>query len=270
MNPLRGTAGQGASGALLEVVVRHERDVPGADEGGADRLHLEDADGLSPAPALVSAVCRESEVPVRVRLRLSDSMTTTGGEMARLVGLVESYRAAGAEGVVLGFLDDDLEIDRELCTHLAEALGGLPWTLADVVDATLEPDRTWRRLRGLPGLDTVGTAGSPRGMDEGLDDLLALLREGLGDPRLVLAGDGVRPEHVPWLARAGVRQFQVATQVRPGGSWDKAYVDPGLVRSWRLLLDDAVAAAEGATPTGRADGRPDVAPDAAQPWRDLA
>ena len=44
------------------------------------------------------------------------------------------------------------------------------------------------------------------------------------------------------LVRAGVRQFHVGRSVRPGGSW-KAYVDARHVRSWRLLLDDAVAAA---------------------------
>ena len=59
--------------ALLEVVVLHERDVPGADEGGADRLHVVagvEAGGTSPEPGLVSGICRETDVPVRVMLRL--------------------------------------------------------------------------------------------------------------------------------------------------------------------------------------------------------
>jgi hypothetical protein len=32
--------------------------------------------------------------------------------------------------------------------------------------------------------------------------------------------------------------------VRPGGSWTKSYVDAAHVRSWRMLLDDAVEHAE--------------------------
>jgi copper homeostasis protein len=48
---------------------------------------------------------------------------------------------------------------------------------------------------------------------------------------------------VPWFVRVGVRTFQVGPQVRPGGS-EKAYVDAAHVRSWRLLLDDAVMRAE--------------------------
>ena len=54
-----------------------------------------------------------------------------------------------------------------------------------------------------------------------------------------MAGGGLQPEHVPWLARAGVRAFQVGAAVRPLGS-AKAYVDADLVRTWRTLIDEAV------------------------------
>jgi copper homeostasis protein len=43
---------------------------------------------------------------------------------------------------------------------------------------------------------------------------------------------------VPWLARAGVRAFQIGAAARPLGS-AKAYVDPDLVRTWRTLIDHA-------------------------------
>jgi copper homeostasis protein len=36
-----------------------------------------------------------------------------------------------------------------------------------------------------------------------------------------------------------VRQFHLGRQARPGASY-KAYVDAGHVRSWRLLVDDAL------------------------------
>ena len=92
-----------------------------------------------------------------------------------------------------------------------------------------------RRLRTLPGLDAVCSAGSPRGLEVGYDDLLALAQS---DPEIadrLMPGNGLVAEQVPWLVRAGVHQFHVDDQVRPGGS-AKAYVDAALVRSWRLLL----------------------------------
>jgi copper homeostasis protein len=229
--------------ALLEVVVLHPRDVPGADEGGADRLLLlvdPETGGRSPEPAAVSALCRETDIPVRVMLRLNDTFTTTGGELARLVGLAEDYLATGADGLAFGFLDSDTEIDVEVCGHLAERLPGVPWTFHRAFDAALSTDRAWRRVRTLPGLDAVLSAGSARGLDTGHDELTDRAAADADVARLLMAGGGLRGEHVPWLVRAGVRQFQVASSVRPGGSWSKAYVDAGHVRAWRMLLDDAV------------------------------
>jgi copper homeostasis protein len=236
--------------ALLEVVVLHPRDAPGADEGGADRLFLVDdveSGGRSPEPALVSTLCRETDVPVRVMLRLNDSYTTTGGELARLVGLAEDYLTVGAEGVAFGFLDADTEVDTEVCGHLGERLDGVPWTFHRAFDAALSTDRAWRQVRRLPGLDAVLSAGSPRGMDTGCDELTDRAAADPEVARLLLAGGGLRGEHVPWLVRAGVRQFQVGSSVRPGGSWAKAYVDPAHVRAWRMLLDDAVDHVRGGT-----------------------
>jgi copper homeostasis protein len=235
-------------GALLEVVVLHPRDVAGAVDGGADRVtvvgHAEGQEpgpvGTSPEPALVAAVCKESDAPVRPVLRLNDGFSTTGGEVSRLVGLAEEYLAVGARGVVFGFLDADLEVDVEVCGHLAEQLVGVPWTFHRAFDSALESGRAWRQVRGLPGLDAVLSAGSARGLDVGHEELTD---RAAGDPdvaRLLMAGGGLQPEHVPWLVRAGVRQYHVGASVRPGRSWHKAYVDAGHVRAWRTLLDDAV------------------------------
>lgn len=224
--------------ALLEVAVLDPRDVPGADEGGADRLHLSTPEGLSPEPALVSAVCRETELPVFVVLRLNDTWSTTGGELTRLVGLAEDYLGSGATGVSFGFLDADLEVDTDVCVYLAGQLPNVPWTFGRAVDDTLDLRRSWRRLASLPDLVAVCSAGSPRGLEAGYDELLELVA---GDPvvaRSLMPGGGLVAEQVPWFVRAGVRQYHLDRQARPGASY-KAYVDAGHVRSWRLLLDDA-------------------------------
>ena len=230
-----------AAGLLLEVAVHHVQDVRGAEEGGADRLGLVapgETTGLSPDVAAASAVLRATDLPVRVMLRLNDGTTTTGGEFARMVGLAEEYLALGAEGVVFGFLDADLEVDVETCEALAKALPAVPWTFHRTIDQALDARRAWRQVRHLPGLTAVASGGSSQGLAQGYDDLLALAQ---GDPdvaRLLLPSGGLVAEHVPWFARAGVTQFHVGTQVRPGGT-HKAYVDAGFVRSWRRLLDAA-------------------------------
>lgn len=210
-------------GVLLEVAVAHERDAAGALAGGADRLSVATADGGPLEPVVVSAICREAAeagVPVFAA--------------AERVAQARTLLDLGVTGVTAGFLDADLEVSVDACAGLAE----VPWVFT-ALDRTLEPRRAWRRLVGLPGLVGVRSAGSPRGMGEGYDELQAAADADPGVAALLVAGPGLLAEHVPWLVRAGVRSFHVDLQVRPGASW-RSYVDAALTRSWRLLLDDAM------------------------------
>lgn len=233
------------SGPLLEVRVVHPADAEAAEAGGADRVLLtaRGTDGLrSPEPAVVSAVRRATALPVRVVLRLDPGDTTTGAGLARLSALADQYAAAGAQGLAYGFLDADLEIDTELCAALAER-AELPWTFTRAFDRALDARRAWRQAAALPGLDTVLTAGAATGAAQGHEALLALAAAEPVVAALAVAAGGPAPEHVPWLVRAGVPRLHLGGAVRPAGSWDKAYTDAALVRSWRLLLDDAAGRA---------------------------
>lgn len=232
---------------LLEVIVLHAADAERAEAGGADRLEVLgslEAGGLSPEPALVGQVRRATSLPIRVMLRLREGYGTDGGEVSRLRGLAESYRGLGADGLVLGFLNGHTEVDADVVTEvlgLTEGVAepGFGWTFHRAVDSCISTDRAWRTLRRLPGLDQVLTAGSARGVAEGLDDLIARVRADPFARQVVMAGGGLQPEHVPWLARAGVRAFHIGSSARPLGSY-RAYLDAELVRTWRTLIDDAV------------------------------
>jgi len=225
---------------LLEVAVLHAADAERAEAGGADRLVVTSSlvEGLSPEPALVGQVRRATRLPIRVMLRLREGYTTDGGEVARLKGLLSSYLAVGADGVVLGFLNGHTEIDAGVVTEIVGERPNFSWTFHRAVDACISANREWRELRLLPGLDQVLTAGSARGVSEGLDDLVARAQLDEWARRLIMAGGGLLPEHVPWLARAGISAYHIDAVARPLGSI-KAYVDPGLVRTWRLLIDRA-------------------------------
>jgi copper homeostasis protein len=243
------TPGQGDDSALLEVVVLHPRDAAAATEGGADRLlFLRDPSdgGFSPEPAAVSAIVRETDLPVRVMLRVDDGYAITGGSFRRLVGLAQDYAALGASGFSFGFLDPDLLVDRGSCAALATELAPLPWTFHRAAfDTALEVERAWRDVAALPGLDAVASAGSSRGLASGGDELIDRATASPEAARQLLASGGLVADQVPWLLRAGVRQFGVGASVRPDRSWTKSYVDPGHVRALRLLLDDALSRALG-------------------------
>ena len=230
---------------LLEVIALGPGDAEGAQQGGADRLEVVadmDSDGLTPSVDAVRDLKRGCDLPLRVMLRANDGFSTSGSELTRLQGAAHQLAEAGADGFVLGFLGPTVEIDVDATLALADEFGSLPWTFHRAIDHALDYDRAWQRLRMMPRLDTVLTAGSARGVSAGLDDLCRRASDDAEVAQLMMAGGGLVADHVPWLARAGVRKFHVGSRVRPSGSW-KAYVDASMVRSWRTLVDDAVAAA---------------------------
>ena len=228
--------------AQLDVVVLHQRDAQAASVGGADRLLLSadpEEGHYSPEPSVVSAVVRESDVPVWVVLRTRDS-----DDRAGLASLGAAFIELGARGVAYGFLDRDLEIDRRACADMCAELGGVPW-LFHGFDTALDVQHAWRDVIGLPGLESVITAGSTRGLAHGADDLIMRAKS---DPRvaeLTTAGGGLTPDAVPWLVRAGVRRFAIGSSAREGGSWTRGSVDVDRVRAWRMLVDDALSRALG-------------------------
>lgn len=226
---------------MLEVIALHAADAERAEAGGADRVELVgsmDEGGLSPEPAMVDKVRRATSIQVRPMVRLREGFGTDGGEATRLRGLISSYFDAGADGVVLGFLNGHAGVDVEVVSELVGA-GDWPWTFHRAVDHCLDQDRAWACLLELPRLDQVLTAGSARGVEQGLDDLLIRAKSDARIAQLMMVGGGLKAEHVPWLVRAGVRAFHIGSPARPGGSW-KAYVDPDLVRTWRALVDDTI------------------------------
>ncbi|MGY4721701.1 copper homeostasis protein CutC [Naumannella huperziae] len=232
------------SGALLEVICLHAADARRAEEGGADRVELLgslDDGGMSPEPSLVEEVRDAVGVQLRVMLRLRPGFGTDGAEAVRLRGLAASYVDAGADGLVLGFLNGHSEVDASVVEAIT-ADSDWPWTFHRAIDQALDPRRAWRTLLGLPNLDQVLTAGSSRGVAHGLDELIALAGSDPRIAKLIMAGGGLAPEHVPWLARAGVQAFHIGAPARPGRSY-RAYVDADLVRTWKTLVDDSVTRA---------------------------
>lgn len=226
----------------LEVRVLSAHDAAPAEAGGADRLelvNLVDDEPMSPEPREVAAVRSRTTLHLRPVVRLREGFSTDGGEAVRLRGLISSYLDAGADGLVLGFLNGLGEVDVEVLGALLTDVG-CPWSFSRALDSCLDTDDAWAVLRRLPGLDSVRTAGSARSLEHGLDDLVRRARADADLAALVVADGDLHPDHVPWLVRAGVRQFHLDDQVRPGGS-RKAYVDEALVGSWRRLIDTEVA-----------------------------
>lgn len=229
---------------IVEVIALTADDAVAAQAGGADRLELVtdmDADGLTPSRETFAAVRAAVSIPLRVMLRANDGFTAgEARDTDRLCAAAQALRAEGAEEFVLGFLDAHGGPDLAAVRRLAEAVSGCRWTFHRAIDHAADRAALRRALDMLPGLDTYLTAGSPLGVDDGLPVLTAEAARA-GEPgyrQRILAGGGLRVDHLPALRAAGIDAFHVGSAVRPGG-WS-APVDPAAVRTWREALDEPV------------------------------
>lgn len=232
------------SGSLLEVIALGAEDAVAARAGGADRLELVTgmaADGLTPSRETFAAVRAAVALPVRVMLRAGEGFLAGGAEAVdALCARARRLRDEGADEFVLGFLDEAGNLDAAATEAVCGAVRGCRWTFHRALDHAADRDGLRRRLAELsvPGPDTVLTAGAARGVGDGLDVLRAeSARSAAGEPGYaprVMAGGGLRPEHLPDLRAAGVDAFHIGGAARSGG-WTTP-VDAGRVRAWRELL----------------------------------
>ncbi|MHC5262975.1 copper homeostasis protein CutC [Streptomyces sp. UC4497] len=226
--------------AVLEVIALDAEDAIAAQAGGADRLELVTdmaADGLTPSVDTFTAIRRAVDIRLRVMLRLADGFDA--GDVSALVRAAREMRAAGADEFVLGFLDEQGGPDLAAVERIVAELDGCRWTFHRAIDRAADRDALRKQLADLPGLDTYLTAGSPDGVDAGLDVLLTEAgRSAAGEPgyeQQVLVGGGLRLDHVPGLRAAGVSAFHIGGASRPAG-WG-APVSADAVGVWREALD---------------------------------
>ena len=231
--------------ALLEVTVLGPRDVAGRRRGrGRPPAPRRRRRGLSPEPTLVSAdLPRDRAAGVRAAAaqRLLDHhrrRADPAGRAGRGLPRLRRDRASS-----FGFLDADLEIDTEVCEHLAAALPDVPWTFHRAVDATLDPRRSWRRLLGLPGLVAVRSAGSPQGLAVGYDDLLATAAVRPADRR---AADA---------RRRAARRARARGSCGPGCGSSTSARRRGRARRTSPTSTPATSARGGCCSTARSSGR---------------
>ena len=125
----------------------HARDAEAAAAGGADRLLLgHEPDGrvlLARARGGLGRGARDRPAGVR------GAADPRADSYRRLVDLGATFLELGARGLAFGFLDRDLEIDREACAEMCAELGGVPW-LFHGFDEALDVDRAWRDVSGCP------------------------------------------------------------------------------------------------------------------------
>lgn len=197
---------------MLEVCVDSVESAVNAMNGGADRLELCSnliIGGTTPTAALFRSV--KQHAPVRtnvlIRPRFGDFLYTEY-EFEIIKQEVEQFRELGADGVVIGCLKADGELDVERLAELKQAAGPMNVTLHRAFDVCRDPFKALEQVRHL-GIDTILTSGQQNSCSQGAQ-LIKELVDRAGEVQ-ILVGSGVKSSIIPQMAdMTGASSFHLS------------------------------------------------------------
>lgn len=186
-----------------------------AARGGADRLELcanLSIGGTTPSHALFRQVRRDCGVRINVliRPRFGDFLYTAE-ELEEMEEEIAAFRDLGADGVVIGVLTPDGELDGERMARLTERAEGMEITLHRAFDMTRDPFAALEEAvrLGVTAILTSGQAGSAPAGRELLRELTARSAGRID----IMAGAGVNKTNIRSLHEyAGVTSFHTSAR----------------------------------------------------------
>lgn len=203
---------------VIEAAVESLDAALAAARGGADRLELcanLDVGGTTPSTELLAAVKSRVDIPVFAMIRpRGGSFVYTPAERDAMRRDIASVREHGADGVVLGLLDERTCVDVRAMRDVLGDAGDLPVTFHRAFDEIAD------RLSALDTLveldiDRVLTSGGAPTALAGAESIRDLA-EHAGDAIRIMAGGGVRGHNAADLVRrTGVRELHARCELDP-------------------------------------------------------
>ena len=180
---------------LIEACVDSYQSCVNATKGGADRLELCShliIGGCTPTLPVFKQVqrdCKGVKINVLIRPRFGDFLYTED-EIEAMCEDIAMFRDLGANGVVIGALTPDGDLDIEVMKRMMACAGDMDVTLHRAFDMSRDPFKTLEDAIEL-GCKTILTSGQQSNVVEGKDLLKEVYEKAAG--RIdIMAGCGVK------------------------------------------------------------------------------
>lgn len=210
-------------GILVEIVVQSAEDAVAAEAGGAHRLELcigLALGGLTPTIGLMRQVRRATKLPIMAMLRPRPSgFCYSPLEIQTMHADLDALMQEGADGFVVGVLNEERMVNADTCRSFVEAAQGRPVVFHRAFDATPDPIASLETLINV-GYHRILTSGHAKTALEGADSLANLILKARNRIE-ILPGGGIRHHNVQEIVnRSGATQVHLAPT--------EEFVDPSL------------------------------------------
>jgi copper homeostasis protein len=225
------------SALKLEIAANSLASALAAQEGGADRVELCEnlgEGGCTPSSGTIAMAREKLTIPLYVLIRpRAGDFVYAEWEREVMLRDIEGCVRLGVDGVAVGALDADGDVDVGLCRELISAAGRLGVTFHRAFDVSRDPLLALERIIGL-GCERVLTSGAAADALSGAANIAAYVRAA-GSRISIMAGAGVAPGNIAELKRTGAREFHASAKALRRGSQRRELT--GLSAGW--LQSDA-------------------------------
>jgi copper homeostasis protein len=200
---------------LLEVAANSVASAIAAQEGGAGRVELCTAlelGGLTPSYAQIALARAQLRIPlyVLIRPRAGDFLYDER-EFATMLRDIEACVALGCDGVVIGMLDGDGNVDRRHCAELVSTARGLGVTFHRAIDVSRDPLQALEDAITL-GCERVLSSGAQPSAPQGADLLREMVLRAEGRIA-VMPGAGIDAGNIAVLReQTGAQEFHASAK----------------------------------------------------------
>ena len=239
---------------IIEIATSDFETTQSAVDGGADRIELcanLDEGGTTPSKGMIEECRNAFNLPIFpiVRPRGGDFLYTEE-EFQIMLKDTRFCKAVGCEGVVIGLLDADGNIDLERTADLVNAAYPMEITFHRAFDRCKDPFKALEELVNI-GCQRILTSGQHPAAPAGKDLIRDLITA--ADSRIVIMpGSGVRKDNIKMLAdHTGAVEFHSSLRgkiksrmnfIHPAfassvESYSNNYIDPAEVKTLREALE---------------------------------
>ncbi len=202
----------------FEVIATSVDDAIAIERYGGMRIELSSAlseMGITPSYALIKNVVDIVKLPVHVLIRPhSKSFVYSDYDMEVMIEDIVMAKRLGADGIVVGVLDEHNRIDEEKLKKLLSYADDMDVTFHRAIDITEDPVKSVETLLKYPQIKRIVTAGGKGKVTDNLSVIKKMVEAAKGKITIMLGG-GLNKDNLQLaMERTGAREVHFGTGVR--------------------------------------------------------
>ena len=214
---------------MIEIIATCLDDAIKIEKSGGDRIELISAlteGGLTPSYGFIKKVLENVNIPVNIMIRPhTKCFTYSNIDIETMIEDIEMVKKLGANGIVLGIMDENGNVNEENLKLLLKHTGELEVTFHKAIDESVDIIKSISILKNYPQIKRILTSGGVGEIEDNLETIGKMVSES-NNKVIIMLGGGLTFDNVEHIINTTeVSEVHFGTAVRvdssPFGSIDE-------------------------------------------------